>query len=61
MSSFINGLGLLLVDLNLRPDFNAPYLFSALIISVTDIVQFDTMLLYTMCLKLFTVGRHKLL
>ena len=37
------------------------HIFSALIISATDIGQFDIMLVDTVCLKFLTVGSPKLL
>ena len=59
MLSFITGLGLLHVDLHLRLDIYGPYILSLLLISATDIGQFDIMLVDNMCLKLFTVGSPK--
>ena len=61
MSSFINGIGLLLVDSNLRLAINGLSMFSSFLISVTDIVQFDIMLVDTMCTKFFSVGSPTLL
>ena len=51
MSSFINGLGFLLVDLPLKLAIYGPYIYSSLLISATDIIQFYIMLVDNMCLK----------
>ena len=48
VSSFITSLGLLLVGFPLRLAINGPYIFPALLMSPTDIVQFDIMLVDTM-------------
>ena len=61
MSSFITGLGLILVDLPLRIYINGLYIFLSLFISSTDIVNFDIMLVEEMLLKFFTFGRPTLL
>ena len=56
MSSFITGLGFLLVDLPLRLELDGPYIFSVFLISATDIVNVYIILTETMCLKLFIIG-----
>ena len=56
MSTFITGLGLLLVNLPLIISIDGPYTFSALLKSATDIEQSDIMLVDTMCLKFFNVS-----
>ena len=61
MSSFITGLGLLLFGLPLRLSIDCTYIFSVLIISATDSVQFDIMLVDTMYENFFTVGSPTLL
>ena len=57
MSYFITGLGFLVVDLPLRLAMDGPCIYPSLIIYATDIGQFDIMLMETICLKFFTVGR----
>ena len=61
ISFFIIGIGLILVDLILRLAVYGQYIFSELIIYVTDLGQFDIMLVDTMLLKFFKVGSPTLL
>ena len=61
ISSFITCLVFLLVNLNLRLPIDAPYIFSALIIFATGIVQRDIIVVDTICLKFFAVGIPTLL
>ena len=61
MPLFITGIILLLVDFPSRISGDVPYIYILLIIFATDIVQFDNILVNTMCLKFLTVGRPTLL
>ena len=61
MSSFITGLDFFLVYFYLILAIDGPYIFSTFLISWTDIRQFDIMLVDTVWLKFFTVGRPTLL
>ena len=52
---------LFLVDFPSRISGDVPYIYILLIIFATDIVQFDNILVNTMCLKFLIVGRPTLL
>ena len=61
ISYIITGLVFFLVDLSLRVFINGLYIYLLLLISATDLRQFDIILVYTMCLKFLKFGSPKIM